>query len=142
MPASRKRFRTICGNRRPCLANTSAAWPLSRVADGELILNLPPESNRVTERGTYHFLRAASPALVLARIGNRDRQVISTLVATLLCTRRALGPVISRPFTGGSDMIQNAKFPPCGVVRRQLHLWFAPEFLGHFEAGDESHHLG
>src|SRR6201998_690959 len=39
-------------------------------------------------------------------------------------------------------MVQNAKFPPCGVVRRQLNLWLAPEFLGHFEAGDEPTHLG
>jgi hypothetical protein len=39
-------------------------------------------------------------------------------------------------------MIQNAKFPPGGVVRRQLNLRFAAELLGHFEPGDEPTHLG
>src|ERR1700691_1238795 len=39
-------------------------------------------------------------------------------------------------------MIQNAKFPPREVVRRQYNLWSGPEFLWHFEAGDESGYLG
>src|SRR5579859_6006048 len=142
MPASRKCFSTVCGNRRPCRASTSVPCPLLCIAGRDCMFNLPPDSNRVTQRGAYHFLGASRPALILARICNRDCQVVSTVVAALLCTGRALGPVISRPFTCGSDMVQNAKFPPRGVVRRQLNLWFAPEFLGHIEAGDESHHLG
>jgi hypothetical protein len=39
-------------------------------------------------------------------------------------------------------MVQNAKFPPRGVVRRQFNLRFGSEFLMLFEASDESDHLG
>src|SRR5579859_1197787 len=141
MPASRKCFSTVCGNRRPCRASTSVPCPLLCIAGRDCMFNLPPDSNRVTQRGAYHFLGASRPALILARICNRDCQVVSTVVAALLCTGRALGPVISRPLMYGSDMVQNAKFPPRGVVRRQLNLRFGPEFLGHFEARDEADYL-
>src|SRR5258708_39714724 len=39
-------------------------------------------------------------------------------------------------------MVENGEFGRGGVVRRQLNLWFGPEFIGDFEAGDESPHLG
>src|ERR1700740_2596519 len=146
MPASRKRFSTICGSRRPCRVNTSLACPLLSpllcVPDSECIFILPSDSNRVTQRGTYHFLRTSCPALVFAWICNRDCQVISTVVAALLCAGWASGPVISRPLLCGANVVQNAKFPPRGVVRRQFDLRFGPEFLRHFEASDESDHLG
>src|SRR5580698_117224 len=142
MPASPKCFRTICGNRRPCRANTSVAWPSLCVADGECIFNLPSDSNRVTQRGTDHFLSASRPTFVLPRICNSDGQVVPAMVVPLLCTGRALGPVIARTLTRRSDVVQNAKFPPGRVVRRQLNLWLRPELLGHFEARDESDHLG
>src|SRR5579863_6737433 len=105
------------------------------------MFHLPPDSNRLAQGRSYHFFATSRPALVLARICNRDCQVISAVVAALLCAGGALGPIISRPLARGSDMVQNAKLPPRGVIRRQLNLWFGPEFLRHFEASDEPDHL-
>src|SRR5579863_2534428 len=106
------------------------------------MFHLPPDSNRLAQGRSYHFFATSRPALILARICNGDCQVISAVVAALLCAGGALGPVISRPLTCGSDMVQNAKFPPRGVIRRQFNLRFRAEFLGHFEASDEPNHLG
>src|SRR4029077_12238134 len=141
MRVSRRRFNTICGSRMPCRANTSPAWPLLNVAGRDCIFSMAPDSNRLTQGCAYHLFRTSCPAFVLARIGNRNCQIVLALIATLLSTRGTLRPVISGLLAPRSHMIEDSELAPRWIVWRQLDLRFWAEFFRHFEARDETTYL-
>ena len=81
-------------------------------------------SHRIAKRCADHLLCASSPALVLVRVRNGDRQIVRTSIVAVLRTGRAPRPIVTGTPVHRVDMIQNAKFPVLRVVGRQFYLFF------------------
>ena len=78
---------------------------------------------RAAHCGPYHVSRAAGPADVLARVVDRDREVISAAVVPLFgAGRTASDIVVPHCAELGVDVIEDAKFRPTHV---SPYLWLS-----------------
>src|ERR1700722_8626999 len=64
-------------------------------------------SDRMSQRGTDHFLRAARPALIKAGGHNQNREIVPRLISSARRTGGTLGHVVPPRLPYFSQVIQN-----------------------------------
>src|SRR5215469_12150446 len=98
------------------------------------------DRNWLANRSTNHFLRTACPAFVLARITDRDGEVIARPVMARLRTGRTLRVVVPARFSPWFlDEVEDGEPFSVGIgtARRQFDRgWFAQKLIrdGHTQA--------
>ena len=104
------------------------------------------ERNYIAFRQSRNVLGAACPAFVLARIADRDGEVVARPVIARLRTGRTLGVVVpARLAPWFLDEVEDGELFSVGIriARRQFDRgWFAKQLVrdGHTQA--EPHQLG
>ena len=98
------------------------------------------DRNWLANGSTNHFLRAACPAFVLARVTDRDGEVVARPIMARLRTGRTLRVVVpARLAPWFLDEVEDGELfsVGIGITRRQFDRgWFAKKFIrdGHAQA--------
>src|SRR6516162_3488182 len=157
MPTVRRRVKVGSGRVRPRRAISSSCCevmgklpvvPLNGINSYWLVAHRPgsdpseavsivclrsSDRNWLANRRTDHFLRAACPAFVLARIADRDGKVVARPVIARLCTGRTLGVVVpARLAPCFLDEVEDGELFSVGrrTAWRQFDRgWFAQKFV-------------
>ena len=100
----------------------------------------------MTERRANHFFRTACPAFVLARVTDRDDEVVARPIMARPCTGRTLGVVApARLAPWFLDEVEDGELfsVGIGIARRQFDRgWFAKKFVRDGHAQAEPRQLG
>src|SRR6516165_6747049 len=170
MPTVRRRVRVGSGRVRPRRAMSSSCCevmgklpvvPLNGINSYWLVAHRPgsdpseavsivclrsSDRNWLANRSANHFLRAACPAFVLARIADRDGEVVARPVMARLCTGRTLGVVApARLAPWFLDEVEDGELfsVGIGIARRQCERgWFAKKLVRDRHAEAEPRQLG
>src|ERR1700677_960047 len=105
------------------------------------MFNQPPDSDRLSQGSAYHFFGTTRPALIFARIRNRNGQIIAAAITSMIRTGRATHPVVPAAPAYRPDVVEDAKLWTHQIIWRQLNSWLWTKFFRHFESIDEPPHF-
>jgi len=128
------------------LVNRSLTAPDQTFRSHEQFCLRSSDRNWLANRRTNRFLGAACPAFVLARVTDRDGEVVARPVIARLCTGRTLGVVVpARLAPWFLDEVENRELFSVWIriARRQCDRgWFAKKLVRDRQAEAEPRQLG